>query len=206
MRSYFAKVFSAALLLLSPVLVLAQSAADRGELTVAPAKAPYKPMTFRDRMDWTVRSTVGTESLLAGTLSAGFGTALDRPKEYGPHWDGFAERYGMRLTGVATSNVMESTLGAALGEDPRYFRLGGESTFGTRMKNVVRTTFVARNRDGGYRPAYARLLAVPASNFLSNTWRADSEANVHDALLRTLLGFAGHMTRNAYDEFRPSKK
>ncbi len=163
-------------------------------------------MTLRQRMQWTLHSTVGTESLTAGVISAGFGTATDRPSEYGPHWEGFAERYGMRLAGVATSNTMEAGLGMLWGEDPHYYAVGRGKRFGARVKNVVRETFLARERDGGYGLAYARLIAVPGSNFLSNTWRADSEANVHDALFRTLLGFAGHMTRNAWEEFRPERE
>jgi hypothetical protein len=205
MQSIFAKFLTTVLLVFSAVAVYGQSAAERGQLTGVPAQAPYQRLSLRDRMKWTVRSTIGVESLAGGTITAAFGTALDRPKEYGPHWDGFAERYGMRLTGVATSNAMEAGLGTIWGEDPRYFRLGSGS-FGSRLKNVVKTTFVARERDGGYALAYARLIAVPASNFLSDTWRADSEANTKDALLRTLEGFAGHMARNAWDEFRPARK
>lgn len=173
------------------------------ELMNAPAPQPYHPMTFRERLDWTVRSTVGGESLTAGLFTSGFGTAIDHPKEYGPHWDGFAERYGMRLTGVATSNVMEAGLGILWGEDPHYFPMGTRAPFKARIENVLKQTVYARERDGGYELAYARMVAIPASNFLSNTWRADSESNVHDALIRTVLGFTGRMTRNAWEEFRP---
>lgn len=49
----------------------------------------------------------------------------------------------------------------------------------------------------------ARFIAIPAMNFLSNTWRPDSEANYHDAALRSLEGFAGLMAANAFEEFRP---
>jgi hypothetical protein len=44
-------------------------------------------------------------------------------------------------------------------------------------------TFVARNRQGQFGPAYARYIAIPGNNFISNAWRADSEATVGNASL-----------------------
>jgi hypothetical protein len=130
------------------------------------------------------------------------GTALDRPKEYGPHWGGFADRYGMRKTGIVTGNAIEAGAGLFLREDPRYFRLTTRP-LKSRFGNVVRLTFAARGHDGGFEPAYARYVAIFGSSFLSNTWRVHSEANTHDALLRASEGFAGRLVANAFAEFWP---
>ena len=162
-----------------------------------------QPITNRQRFDWFVRSTVGPTSLTAGLFTAGFGTGLNRPSEYGPHWEGYGKRYGMRFTGIATGNLMEATLGSLWGEDPRYFRATGQS-FKGRIKNIVVMTFVARQDDGSMAPAYARYIGISGNNFLSNTWRADSESGVGDACLRTALGFAGRMGGNAFAEFWPT--
>jgi hypothetical protein len=167
--------------------------------------APYDPITGRGRLVWMVKNTLWPEHLLGGVITAGAGTALNRPHEYGPHWGGFGQRYGIRLTGIATSNVMEAGIGALWGEDPRYFRVP-ERSFGARVKNVVVMTFLARDRAGDFRPAYARYIAISGNNFLSNAWRADSEADVSHALLRTAEGFAGRMAGNAWSEFWPQAK
>lgn len=163
----------------------------------------HHPITNRQRLNWFVRSTVGPESSTAGLFTAGFGTGLDRPHEYGPHWDGYGKRYGMRFTGIATGNAMEAAFGSLWGEDPRYFRATGQSVKG-RIKNVIVMTFVARQADGTMAPAYARYIGTSGNNFLSNTWRADSESGVGDACLRTALGFAGRMGGNAFAEFWPT--
>jgi hypothetical protein len=63
-----------------------------------------------------------------------------------------------------------------------------------------------RRPDGNFVPAFARFIALPGNNFLSNAWRPDSKANIHDALLRTPEGFAGHMGGNAWKEFWPQAK
>jgi hypothetical protein len=163
----------------------------------------YQPITNRERVKWFVVSTAGPASLLgAGPVSAAWNTAFNTPEEYGPHWDGFGKRYGMRLTGVATSNAIEATLGAAWEEDPRYFRVP-QRPFGNRVKYVMASTFMAPGRNGHWQPAYSRYAAIVGNNFLSNTWRERSESGKGDALVRCLTGFAGRMAGNAFTEFWP---
>lgn len=164
---------------------------------------PYIPITPRQRLRWFVSYTFGPSHLVGGAVIAGATTGFDRPPEYGTHWGGFADRYGMRLTGIVPQNAMEAGLGLALGEDPRYFSARG-LPFKARLANVVRLTFVARRVDGSYAPAYARYAAISGSNFLSNSWRPSSEANTQGALVRIGAGFAGRMAVNAFEEFWPS--
>jgi len=168
-----------------------------------PQTKPYEPITGRQRLTWLLVSTLGPQHLAVGVISAGYGTALNNPREDGPHWGGFAERYGIRLTGIATGNAMEIGLGAMWGEDPRYLR-EPEKSFGARVGSVIEQTFVTRRRDGRFAPAYARFIAEPGGNFLSNTWRANSEADNYHAGIRTLEGFGNQMGSNAWDEFWPT--
>lgn len=165
-----------------------------------------EPVTAGERLRWFAESTVGPATLVGGTISAGFGTLTNQPREYGTHWDGFGARYGMRLTGISTGNAMEAGLGAIWGEDPRYYRAGGSTRFGSRVGHIVKWTFVAPDRSGNLRPAYARFIATSGNNFLSNTWRESSEADVPHALERTGLGILGRMAGNAFNEFWPDVK
>ena len=128
------------------------------------------------------------------------GPALNKPEEYGPHWDGFGKRYGMRLTGVATGNAIEAGLGRAWGEDPRYFR-SAESRPLLRLRHAAALVFVARRADGRTAPAFARYTGVVGNNFISNTWRVPSESTASAALTRSALGFAGRFVSNVFDEF-----
>jgi len=108
----------------------------------------------------------------------------------------------MRLTGISTGNAMEASLGAIWGEDPRYLR-AADKPFGSRIRNVVKMTFLAYRADGHLAPAYARYIAIPGNNFLSNAWREPSESTNTAAIERTGLGFAGRLTSNAFKEFWP---
>ncbi|HVH50346.1 MAG TPA: hypothetical protein VM781_01670 [Candidatus Bathyarchaeia archaeon] len=171
-------------------------------LRVSSAQASYRMISGKERIQWAALETFGPESLFIGTLAAGIGTGRDRPQEYGPHWDGFAKRYGIRFTGVAASATIEAGLGAIWGEDPRYVR-NQNLPFKHRLGNVFLFSFAARDRRGKVMPAYARYIAIPGNNFLSNTWRVSSEANTSSALTRTAYGVLAEVSSNAWNEFWP---
>jgi len=171
-------------------------------LKVIPAQAPYQPLSAKQRVQWATSETFGLESCLVGIWTAGITTARNKPEEYGPHWDGFAKRYGMRFTGIAASNTIEAGLGAIWGEDPRYVR-NQNLPFNRRVGNVFVFSFTARNRQGRLMPAYARYIAIPGNNFLSNTWRVGSESTTNQALARTGYGVLAEIAGNAWTEFWP---
>src|SRR6185295_8203376 len=116
------------------------------------AQTTLPPVSTSARVKWVVVSTIGPPNLAGGLVSSGWGTLFNRPPEYGPHWEGFGKRYGMRLTGGATSNVMEAGLGALWGEDPRFHRIGSAESPGRRLKNAVKRAFLARDRNGKTMP------------------------------------------------------
>lgn len=175
---------------------------QRHTAPVPESPAEYNGITTAGRAEWSALSTIGPTSLAGGLFSAALGTAIDAPSEYGPHWEGFAKRYGMRMTGISTENSLEATLGSVWGEDPRYFHTV-HSPFGSRIKNVLDLTFRAYRPDGDRHLAYARYAGIVGNNFLSNTWRAPSEANWQHALIRTGEGFGACALSNAFSEFAP---
>jgi hypothetical protein len=111
----------------------------------------------------------------------------------------------MRLTGVSTGNAIEAGLGAFWGEDPRYFR-SPDQHFRARVKYVIKTTFLAPDREGRWRIAYARHAGNIGNNFLSSTWRVGSENGPDDAAVRCIWGITGKMGGNAFSEFWPDVK
>ena len=98
---------------------------------------------------------------------------------------------------------MEAGLGAIWGEDPRYTRDEG-APFGHRLGHAVKMTFLAREPRWAMRlwPMRASL-AIPGSNFLSNSWRAPGDDTAGNAAVRTGLGFLGRFGSNTFDEFWP---
>jgi hypothetical protein len=56
------------------------------------------------------------------------------------------------------------------------------------------------------RPAYARFIAVPAANAVSNTWRPEGDQGYMNLGERAAFGFAGHFGGNCWVEFWPDVK
>ena len=77
------------------------------------------------------------EESRTGAFTAAIQTAQNSPEEYGPHWDGYGKRFGLRLTGIISESLMEAGFGALWDEDPRYFRAEDCEALG-RLKNVVK--------------------------------------------------------------------
>jgi hypothetical protein len=177
---------------------------------LAPVKShrledPYRPITPGESLRWFLTSTIGPAHMAGVAFVSAGGTAVNRPREYGPHWTGFGDRFGVGMIGSAAGNAIETGVGLGLREDPRYFRVS-QQAFKSRVGNVGRLTFFARNESGRSEPAYARYIGIVGGNFLSNEWRVHSEANVKYALLRSSEGFAGRMAANAFKEFWPDVK
>src|SRR5262249_37176122 len=101
--------------------------------------------------------------------------------------------------------LLEAGLGDLWGEDLRYTRRGSD-LFRKRLGHALLMTFAARQRRGHLAPAYARLLAIPASNLISDTWRPGSESHLSDAFTRSGYALLGRFVANAWEEFWPSLK
>jgi len=189
-----------------PGTVASAAAPDSGfdAATSSSSDAP-RPISAQQRIQWIVKGTIGPEALAGEVFGAGWGTLFNSPKTYGTHWQGFGDRLGMSVAGNAVSNTMEAGLGAIWGEDPRYIRDGGAS-FGHRIGHAAKMTFMAQDRDGKLTLAYARFIAIPGSNFLSNAWRPTGDDSADRAAIRTGFGFLGRFGNNTFDEFWPDFK
>lgn len=163
---------------------------------------PPNSFTFEQRLKWASVNAVSARRLAGYAISSAISTGTNSPSEYGPHWDGFGKRVGMRMSTGATGLMMEATLGGLWGEDPRYYRATGQP-MKARLWNVAKLTVMARNRDGELVPAYARYISIPANNYASNLWRPDSQATASAAAGRIPLAFMDRMIANTVSEFWP---
>jgi hypothetical protein len=176
--------------------------ASFGASALVSSSADRRPITAVERVRWALVNTLAPQAIIGEAFSAGLGTWRDKPVESGSHWDGFGRRAGVDLSEAAVSHTMEAGLGAIWGEDPRYYRDAG-APMKNRLAHVFKMTFLARNRDGGLMPAYARFIAIPSSTALSSLWRPESERSLGDVGARIGLGVLGRIGSNACIEFWP---
>jgi hypothetical protein len=163
------------------------------------------PINGTGRLEWAAKATLGPGSLFVGAIQAGWGNLTNRPPEYRGGMEGFGKRFGLRLSSVGTSNVMEASLGAIWGEDPRY-HLSDDRTTGGHFRHAIKMTFMADKADGSVAPAYARFIAYAGSNAISNAWRPDSQRNVDSTVTRIGERFAGKLAGNLLKEYWPEIK
>ena len=164
----------------------------------------YRPITPGERLQWLITSTLGPSHLLAGTVVAGIRTAEDHPVEYGTHWGGFADRFGMRMSGIATGNTMEAGLGYLLGEDPRYFRIG--STGGTtwhRVGYALTRVFVVRTDQGKWNFNYSEWLGIASYKTVGNLYHPGNSPGVLPIAKRSGINIGEDMGWNVLREFWP---
>jgi len=161
-----------------------------------------EPLTATGRVTWALESTFGPTSILSISTQSALKTWSNSPREYGPHWDGFGKRIASGIAVSGVSDAVEASVGALWGEDPRY-RRQGQGSAGARLKYVVKMAFMADRASGDARPAYARFIAIPSSQIISNAWRPPSEVGVGDTTLRIGLSFARQIGGNAFSEFWP---
>jgi hypothetical protein len=73
-----------------------------------------------------------------------------------------------------------------------------------RIIRAAKWTVLARQANGEVGPAYARFIAIPASNAISDAWRPASETGVDHLLERTATGFGAQFAGNEWHELWPS--
>lgn len=203
---------AACLFLFTAVPVTAQSegagSATAGHAAPPDHAAAYvanyrsKRMTFEDRMRWAAGNAVSPRRFAGNAISSALGTWANSPVEYGPHWDGYAKRVGLRLSTGATGLLTEAAIGALWNENPRYVRARGEP-LRARFSNVFKQVILSKNFEGKYVPAYARYVSTASNHFLTNAWRPDSHATVGRAVTRIQLSFVDRIISNTLNEFGP---
>ena len=170
--------------------------------TVCAQDAPTPAITAAGRAEWVGESVYGPRSVAAGVFVAGFQTSTDWPSEWEHTWRGFGRRYIARDAAIATSNSIEATLGAAWGEDPRYFRCSCNNV-ADRAANAAKFTLLARRSDGHLAPAWARYAGTATGSVVQNAWLPPSLDEWQQVVLREGTAFAGRFVGNLWTEFWP---
>ena len=166
------------------------------------ASTPLRPISAEERAKWVIKSTLGLTPLFTRSIESGLQTWTNSPKEYGSHWDGFGKREASKFGSSILSSSLEASIGSVWGEDPRYRRIGTGSG-GRRVKYAIRMAFMAENKSGATLPAYARFIAVPSAQFLSNNWREPSELTPGGTAQRIGFSFIKRIGSNTLKEFAP---
>jgi hypothetical protein len=143
----------------------------------------------------------GPGSLFTAGLGAGIGQWRDEPPEWGQGGAGYGRRFGNHMAANALKQAISFGAGAALREDPRYFRSGKKGLW-PRAWSAIERTFIIPKQGGGDGLAYSRLLGAYGGGFLSNTWYP-GRGGPAEAVLRGSIMLGGDVGGNLFREFWP---
>lgn len=169
-------------LFLIVLLPLTAQTANRNAL--APASAPFAPLTERERVREYLKSWVNPFSLVSAAASGGIGQWRDVPHEWKEGSRGYERRVASAYAGHEVDATLEFFVGSALGEDNRYYpsyRHGVK----TRVEYALESTVLTRIPDstGGYqrRIAISRLLGLAGAAVISRLWQPPTTRKMEHA-------------------------
>lgn len=163
--------------------------------------------------DWSVRrkefvhQLFGLQAAVETLPGTAFDMARNSPHEWGRTWGGLAKRYGSQYAQFLISESIEFGVSAIHHEDPRYFRLGPDASIGRRAWHAIRSTWVARDANGGGdKIAAGRIAGVYGAYYIASRWSPDSLHGAKPLLIWGSFGMATKSGANALREFWPDVK
>lgn len=177
------------------------AAGDDASGLVAPAPR-YQPLTSRERWNLYAKKTYGPEAWARDAFVSGLRQLKNEPPEWGQGAAGYGHRFGAGFARHVVRASIEYGGGALLGEDPRYERCQCRGAF-PRAGHAVKSTFLARNREGERVLAAARLTGIYGSQVIALAWYPKRYTVVGDGLRWGTLSLGFNAGFNVLREFWP---
>ena len=171
-----------------------------------PRGEPWKPLTAGERLDLLVRG-----SYLSPTshLRATFVASIDHLRQEPPQWendlDGYRRRFADRSARFLIRDTIEAGIAGAIGHEARYIPCNCEGT-GRRLWHAFAGGFRTYNREGQWRPHYARITSVFGAEYIRYTWRPPADRDASEVATGALVQLCAGATSRLFREFSPEIK
>jgi hypothetical protein len=167
-------------------------------------QTPYRPLTLVQKYEFAVLKMTSAGAWPTLAIRAGLDQAGALPKEWGGGMDSLAVRMGSLFGRSLVRQNIAFMVRAVDHEDPRYFILG-EGSVGRRTRWAIRQTFIARNDQGGWMPAYSRFAAQFTTPMIASAWTPAGFSATRN-LRATTFGFGFVALSDVCQEFLPDLK
>jgi len=164
----------------------------------------YQTLNTRDRLHDFLRHTCSPSALAGTLLDAGRAQRHNDWPGYGRGFQGFGKRYGALLADRGANSFFGTfLLPTILHQDPRYFRLGPQSSIWRRMGYAVTRVGIARDASGTDTFNSSLLLSTILSNSLANAYYPRQQRGLPATITRTETSLLNHVQSNLSREFLP---
>jgi hypothetical protein len=182
---------------------MACGAAAQDHWKVSPTvEEPFRPLTTKERVYLFTYRSVEPTAFLKSAVTAGIAQWRDSPPEWGQGMEGYGKRYGHRMVNRGVENAIGLGVALALREDGRYFRRPS-GTVWQRIGNALSQTVTTRTVDGNLTFPGWRLAGSFGGQFVSNTWRPESQRGAGDTMIRGSISLSYDAASNVFKEFWP---
>jgi hypothetical protein len=161
-------------------------------------------LVLKDKFILFVDDAIDPVTFLNAGFNAGMSQAENDDPSYGQGMEGYGKRFGANLAGQATGEFFKDfAYPAIFSEDPRYYRLGQDSSFGKRLFHAVSHSVVAYREDGTEMFNFSEWLGTSSAVALSNVYHADNRRGFAPSAERVGWGIANDIGYDVLREFWP---
>jgi len=162
----------------------------------------FTPLTAKERVVVYAKDLFGPVSIFLAGFSAGVTQAQGTPRE----WGGGAAGYGIRFANyygeVLVADVLQMSAEDLLREDNLYYG-SGEHGIWRRTGYAVRSSVLARGRDGNQHFSISQIGSTAGASFISRLWQPPSSNSAADGAKNFGIQLATNAGVNVVREFLP---
>ena len=162
----------------------------------------FEPLTAKKRVGVYARDLLSPFHFALAGISAGITQAQNSPKEWGQGAAGYGTRFGNFYLETLVANMLQMGGEDILHEDNIYYG-SGESGLGSRAAYAIKSSVLARGRDGTQHFSISQISSTAAASFISRLWQPASHASARDGAVNFGISLATNAGVNVVREFLP---
>jgi hypothetical protein len=162
------------------------------------------PMSHKDKACYWWTNSFNAEMI----FGAAFNTALDpifngsTNKYWGQGAEGFARRFGTRVTQSMAKGSGQALVGALFKEDRRFY-VSRKQGFWPRFGFALTHTVIVKNDNGREQLSAGRIAGAFSSGFVGMAWTPEPINTTQAALVRSGTAMGGVLAGSVWKEFQP---
>lgn len=162
----------------------------------------FKPFTAKERLKIYSEDLVSPFHFFLAGAAAGITQEKNTPAEWGQGGEGYGRRFANYYASATLSNVLQMAGEDLLHEDNLYYG-SGERGVWRRVKYAVKSSVLARGRDGSQHFSVSQVGSTAATAFISRLWQPRTNDSAGDGAVSFGISMATNAGVNVVREFLP---
>lgn len=162
----------------------------------------FKPLTAKERLKIYAEDLVSPFHFFLAGVSAGITQLQDTPSEWGEGAEGYGRRFANYYGSATVASVLQMGGEDLLHEDNFYYG-SGERGVWRRLKYAVKSSVLARGRDGSQHFSISQVGSTAGAAFISRLWQPRTNDSAGDGAVSFGFAMATNAGVNVVREFLP---